>query len=76
MFKQRMLNQCRYVMFKGAMTKWPVQKLTQGTTQKLLQHQPLWQFCLFCKQYSDNLLIRSFYDTLSSGTSKIFLKSK
>jgi len=20
------------------MTKWPVQKLTQGTTQKLLQH--------------------------------------
>jgi len=29
-------NQCRYVMFKGTMTKWPVQKLTQGTTQKLL----------------------------------------
>jgi len=27
-----------YVMFKGTMTKWPVQKLTQGTTQKLLQH--------------------------------------
>ena len=25
-------------MFKGTMTKWPVQKLTQGTTQKLLQH--------------------------------------
>jgi len=25
-----------YVMFKGTMTKWPVQKLTQGTTQKLL----------------------------------------
>jgi len=24
-------------MFKGTMTKWPVQKLTQGTTQKLLQ---------------------------------------
>jgi len=23
---------------KGTMTKWPVQKLTQGTTQKLLQH--------------------------------------
>ena len=22
-------------MFKGTMTKWPVQKLTQGTTQKL-----------------------------------------
>ena len=31
-------KQCRYVMFKGTMTKWPVQKLTQGTTQKLLQH--------------------------------------
>jgi len=26
-------------MFKGTVTKWPVQKLTQGTTQKLLQHQ-------------------------------------
>jgi len=26
------------VMFKGTMTKWPVQKLAQGTTQKLLQH--------------------------------------
>ena len=26
-------KQCRYVMFKGTMTKWPVQKLTQGTTQ-------------------------------------------
>jgi len=25
-------------MFKGTMTKWPAQKLTQGTTQKLLQH--------------------------------------
>jgi len=25
-------------MFKGTMTKLPVQKLTQGTTQKLLQH--------------------------------------
>ena len=27
-------KQCRYVMFKGTLTKWPVQKLTQGTTQK------------------------------------------
>jgi len=26
-------KQCRYAMFKGTMTKWPVQKLTQGTTQ-------------------------------------------
>jgi len=31
-------KQCRYVMFKGTMTKWPVQKLAQGTTQKLVQH--------------------------------------
>jgi len=31
-------KQCRYAMFKGTMTKWPEQKLTQGTTQKLLQH--------------------------------------
>ena len=23
---------------EGTMTKWPVQKLAQGTTQKLLQH--------------------------------------
>ena len=27
-------KQCRYVMFKGTMTKWPVQKPAQGTTQK------------------------------------------
>jgi len=27
-----------YDMFKGTMIKWPVQKLTQGTTQKHLQH--------------------------------------
>ena len=25
-------------MFKGTMTKWPVQKITHWTTQKLLQH--------------------------------------
>jgi len=25
-------------MFKGTMTKWPVQKLTQETTQKILHH--------------------------------------
>jgi len=35
MFKQRFFKQCRYVMFKGTMTKCPVQNLTQGTTQKL-----------------------------------------
>ena len=27
-------KQCRYVKFKGTMTKWPVQKLTHRTTQK------------------------------------------
>ena len=31
-------KQCRHGMFEGTMTKWPVQKLAQGTTQKLLQH--------------------------------------
>ena len=36
--KKECCKQCRYVMFKGTMTKWPVQKLAQGTTQKLLQH--------------------------------------
>jgi len=35
---KELCKQRRYVMFKGTMTKWPVQKLTQGTTQKLLQH--------------------------------------
>ena len=35
MFKER-CKQSRYVMFKGTMTKWPVQKLTQGTTKKTL----------------------------------------
>jgi len=31
-------KQCRHVIFKGTMTKWPVQKLARGTKQKLLQH--------------------------------------
>ena len=30
-------KQCRYVKFKGTMTKWPVQKLTHRTTQKHVQ---------------------------------------
>ena len=30
MFKE----ECRYVKFKGIMTKWPVQKQTQRTAQK------------------------------------------
>ena len=43
-------KQCRYVMFKGTMTNWPVQKLTQGTTQKLLQHHDatdIWKTYIF-----------------------------
>ena len=31
-------KQCRYVKFKGTMTKQPVQKLTHRTTQKHVQH--------------------------------------
>ena len=37
-YNKECCKQCRYVMFKGTMTKWPVQKRTQGTTQKLWQH--------------------------------------
>ena len=28
-------KQCRYVKFKGTMTKWPVQKKTQNDTKTL-----------------------------------------
>jgi len=31
-------KQCRYVNFKGTITKWPVHKLTHRTTQKHVQH--------------------------------------
>jgi len=31
-------KQCRYVKFKGTMTKWPVQKLAHRTTQKFVQY--------------------------------------
>ena len=31
--KKECCKQCRYVMFKGTMTKWPVQKPTHRTTQ-------------------------------------------
>ena len=31
-------KQCRYVKFKGIMTKWPVQKPTHRTTQKHVEH--------------------------------------
>jgi len=41
-------------MFKGILTKWPVQKLRQGMTQKLLQHNDATDiiflgFCVFLK---------------------------
>jgi len=44
-------KQCRYVMFKGTMTKWPVQKLAQGTTQKLLQHHDATDSSIFKEGY-------------------------
>jgi len=31
-------KQCRYVMFKGTMTKWPVQKLIYRMTQQHVQN--------------------------------------
>jgi len=31
-------KQCGYVKFRGTMTKWPVQNLTQRTTEKHVQH--------------------------------------
>jgi len=31
-------KQCRYVKFRGTMTKWPVQKLTHRKTQKHVQN--------------------------------------
>ena len=44
-------------MFKGTLTKWPVQKLTQGTTQKLLQHHDATdkQFLLFVRKHGNVL---------------------
>jgi len=33
MVKQECCKQCRYVKFKGTMTKWPVQKQTHKTAQ-------------------------------------------
>jgi len=35
MFKEKMV---RHVKFRGTMTKWPVQKQTQITTQKHVEH--------------------------------------
>jgi len=39
MFKKACCKHCRYVKFKDAMTKWPVQKPTHRTTQKHVEHQ-------------------------------------
>ena len=49
--KKECCKQCRYVKFKGTMTKWPVQKPTHRTTQKHVQHHDglswSWTFCSF-----------------------------
>ena len=57
-------KECWYVMFKGTMTKWPVQKLTQGTTQNTTscrnRHLDKLYFCVF---RSTNSYIWSFCHT-------------
>jgi len=64
-------KQCRYVKFKCTMTKWPVQKLTQGTTQKLLQHHDAtdiktnYIFVLFWFLFFYFLFIDNFLNELS-----------
>ena len=43
-------KQCRYVKFKGTMTKWPVQKVTHRTIQqhdKIMTQQPLRKITIF-----------------------------
>jgi len=59
-------------MFKGTMTKWPVQKLTQGTTQKLLQHHDatdIWKTYFLC--FSDfSFFIFFFIDNFLKEFSK------
>jgi len=37
--KRECCKQCRYVKFKGTMTKLPVQKVTHRTAQKHVNHQ-------------------------------------
>jgi len=37
--KKECCKQCRYVKFKGIMTKWPVQQPTHRTTLKHVEHQ-------------------------------------
>jgi len=37
--KKECCKQCRYVKFKGSMTKWPVQKQTHRSTHKHIEHQ-------------------------------------
>jgi len=39
MFKEECCKQCRYVKFKGTMTKWSIKKPTHRTTQKHVKHQ-------------------------------------
>jgi len=36
--KKECCKQCRYVKFKGTITKCPVQKATHRTTQKHIEH--------------------------------------
>ena len=63
-------------MFKGTMTKWPVQKLTQGTTQKLLQHhdatdiQTNYMFVFLCKLDSSITKSNDLLDEIEKGASK------
>ena len=51
--KKEYCKQCRYVKFRGTMTKWPVQKLTHRTVQKHVPHhdatdiQKNYIFCVF-----------------------------
>jgi len=45
------------------MTKWPVQKLTQGTTQKLLQHhdKTTGMFCPYMHSAGINSLRKTYF---------------
>ena len=36
--KKEYCKQCKYVKFKGTITKWPVQTPTHRTTQKHVEH--------------------------------------
>jgi len=64
-------------MFKGTMTKWPVQKLTQGTTQNsynIMTQQTFKQTIFLC--FSDfNFFIFFFIDNFLNEFSKKCLES-